>query len=416
MAYSRSNLGKVQISYESAFGTAGSYADLKLREPLDLSPLEQEFTEDGSLRSIDAALPGMVGKKATDLVLPMHIWDMDATPKGSAYAAASEGATTDVHLGSWLIASCLGDYVIGGYGLMTTDASKTAIKINTAAEVSFYPGQLVAITTTLGIEVRRCTTVTGGAVNTITVSPAILGTVTDNGACQGLFTAFLRPDGKYTGLSNSLTHQSLEAAQLITILGMRPISAQIDAMRGEFATCDITMRLSTWDDTASGTAPTETSWDYPRTCVEGGNVLIGGTSYPCKGIHITIPKAAVEISDLSNSTTAGIDDIVAGGLSGISVELECYAVAGSTLATQPGAAIFQAQTTSDVTVFWGSAIGKLHAFNIPAATVQKDPRPVDGEGVGMVRLIVKPNNYTGDTVGDGAAADAVDNTFCWGEG
>jgi len=370
MAYSRSNLGKVQLSYESAFGTAGSLADLKLREPLDLSPLEQAFAEDGSLRSIDATLPGMVGKKSTDLVLPMHVWDMDATPKGSAYIAASEGATTDVHLGSWLIASCLGDYVVGGYGLVTAIGSNsTTILIQTGDQTSFYPGQLVAVTTSVGIEVRRVTTVTTSTTS-ITVSPALLGTHTLGNVVQGLFTGFLRPDGKYTGLSNSLTHQSLEAAQLITILGMRPINAQIDAMRGEFATCDITMRLSTWGDAVSGAAPTETSWDYPKTCVEGGNVLIAGTSYPCKGIHITIPKAAVEISDLSNTTTDGIDDIVAGGLSGISVELECYAVAGSTLATQPGAAIFEAQTTVDVTAFWGEASGQMHAVNIPAALVQ----------------------------------------------
>ena len=240
-------------------------------------------------------------------------------------------------------------------------------------------------------------------------SATLLQTASETPAGLGFFgsyTAALDTAETYrdgTPASASIKVFGHDSDDLLSCVGCVPMGIDWDFPIDGPATMTITWFVTSWTETGSGGAPSVISWPFaaPEAIVGGNCACVWGTT-------AVSPRVIQDLKISLGLSLSPVKDYNSPQNVRNVFRTDCKPrVSFKVLRDVSEEPTEWAALTSKPWTFWsGSRPGKMYAFCVPNAMIEKFPGFADGDGAIMAEVVLYPGYYDSDT-GSSALADTI---------
>lgn len=402
MAYNPLEFGKVEIKAQAAWDTPETSGLTALDCDRFIPPITQELFERAAIRGgyYDLA-PNPGSRKGGEMTLrwPLHGW---STSGGSL--SADPTAWPDYQL----IASALGGGMIGGYQgtALASGGDANTIKIDTSMDETIYKagcGLIVPLASGYGMSFLKSVTDGGGSDHTLELRVPMSAASSNSGKTHGTATGYskLNPAGDpYTIRWMSYDGDTRMLISACVVKSVKLMLGPASQPMMEVVFVANSLEASTTSDLSDFTYSYPT---MPQAIANNGARLVAenGTTTP----------TTVDVEDFELSISCDVRHALGHsgeeGTTGAIVTNRRVELSYKRLISAAPAITVDTSMTS-LLLTLGTVPGKMWAVNIPSPINVATPQLVDAGGVLAQQWVVRPGQYTGDTVYDANTELAAD--------
>lgn len=402
MAYHPSNLGRVSLAKQAAWGTkqtsfgASTYAECEITTPtLTREALMTEAYRGGYYQHRVSA-GSREGATAT-VRMPLHGW--------SATTPGADPTSSDQHVDSLILEYALGgtDYTQGVQGKTVDSYSAPTVTASGAPTACAADAVLVKDTSTAGYAVGWVKTLSTAD---LTMTNDLATAAYATGALYGSITHFLSNGQPSVPLS--MEFLGADASSRIIMFDGLVTSVTLTLGAKSQPMLEAELRFADWEFMDSGGDPGLYTYSLPQlpasTGSAGAVVRSNGTSVDVASLEISITADYVPV--LNHSSSEGVSKYVVTNRA-VSSNMELLVgTVGATEIKAPGDTFTYLQADLNT-----NTPGAAFSMLLPLGQVASQSTLGDSEGIVSVTHVIEPKYYDADTgTGDGNS-NAIDTPF-----